>query len=486
MPYEKTQVPLSNGFYTLDQLPISAQECRNCVPVIIDKPSLVPQMLIGTPGLTQVATTGSLAADANRGAWDLNGIPYFVQGTTLYRLNFAIVSGEEVWTPVSKGTIAGSGRVSMADNGVQLMILVPGGNGYIYTEAGGLLQITDADFTANGNPQYVVFIDGYFACSTDGKKWIVSNLNDGLTWDSSDSGTAESDPDAVVAPVVYQNQIYLTGSETTETAQNIGGAGFPFQRGNQFFDKGCFAPASLINKDQRFFMIGGGKDEFPAIWMFQSGKYTKISTLAIDQVLAEYTQNAISAAFSLAWGQRGQYYVSFTFPDRTFTYNISSTLWHEQKSGIPDIDTGDLVDGPWRVTSLVTAYGFTLVGDSQDGRIGKLDQNVYQEYGNNIIRVFSMQPLSSMGSSFRLPLVELTMEPGVGDNTVEDPVVSMAISEDGFIFQYERTRRIGKVGRYGQRAIWRKNGRVPRYATLRFRFSDPVKFVVAKLEIGVS
>jgi hypothetical protein len=486
MAYEIIEVPVSNGFYTFDSLPISHQECTNWVPIKPEAPSLSAfYSLFGTPGITQIATSGSSATDINRGAWDLGGVPYFVNGTTLYKLTVSTATGSEVWTLTNKGTIPGSGRVSMADNGTQLMILIPGSNGYIYTESGGLTQIVDADFTANGDPQYVVFIDGYFACSTDGKKWIVSALKDGMSWNALDFGTAESDPDAVIAPIVYRNQIFLTGSETTETFQNIGGADFPFQRGNQFFDKGCYAPATLIATNERFFMVGGGKNESPAVWMFKDGSFTKVSTIPIDEVISSYSEDTVAAAFSLSWGSKGQYFVAFVFTDRAFVYNITTGLWHEQKSGIPN-DDGDLVQTRWRVNSLVTAYGYVLVADNQDGRIGKLSIDYYTEYDLGIVSVFSTQPIANKSRSFRLPVVELTMEPGVGNADAPNPKVSMAISEDNFKFQYERVRRVGKVGKYGQRTIWRKNGRIPRFCTLRFRFSDPCKRVVTKLEVGIS
>jgi hypothetical protein len=478
------EIPIGNGFYVSDALPLSHQECTNWVPVAQEEPSLSQRSLIGTPGIELLATSGTSTTDANRGSWDLAGIPYFVNGTTLYRLDRSYPSGVETFTLTSLGTIAGSGRVSMADNGTQLMILVPGGNGYIYTVAGGLVAISDLDFTANGNPQYVVFIDGYFACSTDTKKWIVSSLNDGTTWDALDFSTAESDPDPIVAPIVHNNQIYLTGSETTEAFQNLGGSGFPFQRSNIFLDKGCFAAATLISTNQRFFMVGGGKDEAAAIWMYQGGQFTKISTIPIDDIISNYTDTTLATAFSLAWGARGQYYVAFMFTDRAFIYNITTGKWHEQKSGIAD-ENNDLVQSRWRVNSIVSAYGYTLVGDSQDGRIGKLDTDIYQEYSNNIVRVFSIQPLANQGKSFRVPTIELTMEAGIGNDTVTDPMVSLAISRDNKIFNYERNRRIGKKGAYEQRTIWRRNGRIPRFATMRFRLSDPVKPVVIKLEADI-
>ncbi|MCH8319410.1 MAG: hypothetical protein IH790_00435 [Acidobacteria bacterium] len=42
--------------------------------------------------------------------------------------------GVESFAVVSLGTVEGTARVSMADNGTQLCILIPGGKGYIFTE----------------------------------------------------------------------------------------------------------------------------------------------------------------------------------------------------------------------------------------------------------------------------------------------------------------------------------------------------------------
>lgn len=484
------EIPVSNGFYVSDSLPIGHQECVNLIPVVQQAAALSDRQLIGTAGIRQITTAGDTEEYINRGAHVMAGIPYFVQGSQLMRLDRTIVDGDETFTLTEVGTtplsITGSGRVSMADNGTQLMVLVPGGEGFIYDkDADEITQITSGPFDTSGGiyPQYVVFVDGYFAVNTDVKQWYVSNLNDGTTWDILDFGSAEADPDPIVAPIVHNNQIFMLGSETTEGFQNIGGSGFPFQRSNLFLDKGCYSPFSLVSTNQRFFMIGGGVNEKAAVWSYEGGDYTKISTTAIDNVLNDYSDAVLTAAFALSWANRGQYFVSFTFPDRSFIYNSATGLWHEQKSGIAN-KYGDLEQTRWRVNSLVTAYGYTLVGDYVDGRIGIMDIDEYLEYDTNIIRVFSPQPLTNQGASFRISRVELTMESGVG-NGVEEPLVSMAISEDLKTFQYERSRKLGAIGKYGQRLIWRKLGRVPRFAIFKFRISDPIKPVVIKLEANV-
>jgi len=484
------EIPISNGFYVSDSLPIGHQECVNLIPVIQQVTVLSERQLIGTAGITQIVTAGSTSSEANRGAHVMAGSPYFVQGNILYRLDRAIISGVETFSLVQVGTspiaITGSGRVSMADNGTQLMILVPGGDGFIYNkDTDDLDKITSGPFDVTNNvyPQYVVFVDGYFAVNTDVKQWYISNLNDGTTWDILDFGSAEADPDPIVAPIVHNNQIFMLGSETTEGFQNIGGSGFPFQRSNRYLDKGCYSPFTLVSTNQRFFMIGGGVNERPAVWAYEGGSYEKISTTAIDNVLNDYSDAVLNAAFALSWANRGQYFVSFTFPDRTFVYNSTTGLWHEQKSGIAN-SVGDIEQTRWRVSDMVTAYGYTIVGDYVDGRIGIMDIDTYTEYGTNIVRVFSPQPISNKGKSFRISQVELTMESGVG-NGVPEPLVSMAISEDLKTFQYERSRKIGAIGKYGQRTIWRKLGRVPRFAIFKFRISDPVKPAIIKLEMDV-
>jgi len=415
----RVEIPISNGFYISDSLPIGHQECVNLIPVVQQVTTLSERQLLGSAGIRQITTAGSTVNEINRGAHVMAGIPYFVQGGTLYRLDRSIVDGVETYslTALTPLAITGSGRVSMADNGYQLMILDPGGRGFIYNKDTDVIEriITGPFADASGYfPQYVVFVDGYFAVSTDQKQWFISNLNDGMTWDILDSGSAEADPDPIVAPIVHNNQVFMLGTETTEGFQNIGGSGFPFQRSNLFLDKGCYAPFSLVSTNQRFFMIGGGENERPAIWSYEGGNYARISTNAIDNILNDYSDAVLNAAFALSWANRGQYFVSFTFPDRTLVYNSTTGLWNEQKSGIPDL-LGDNYQTRWRVNSLVTAYGYTLVGDSQDGRIGILDIDEFTEYGNNIIRVFSPQPLANQGNSFRIASVELTMESGVGN-----------------------------------------------------------------------
>jgi hypothetical protein len=467
----KVTLPIANGYYQSDSLPISAQECINLYPNIAQAPALNQETLFGTPGLVQVASASDI--DTCRGAHEMNGVPYFVIGGHLYSM-------ASDYTLTQIDVIAGTGRVSMADNGTQLLVLVPGGNGYIYNHSTDTFaQITDADFTANGNPQQVVFIDGYFCLTTDSKKFIVSALNDGLSYNALDFGTAESDPDEIVAPIVFKNQLFIGGSQTIEAFQNIGGADFPFQRTGLFLSKGISSPFSIQSIQDTFVFVGAGANESPAIWALSGNSVAKISTTAIDKELSALTENQVSDIYSWAYAEKGAYFVGFALPGTTLVYDTISKRWHERKSYVD----GSL--GAYRVNALVRAYNQLWAGDLVDGRIGRLSQEVYTEYGTEIRRSIVTQPFQNNMESFVLPELELTVESGVGNSDAMDPKVGLERSTDGKLWSDARYRSIGKTGEYNRRVIWNRNGRASRFELFRFSMSEPVKPVFIQMTADI-
>lgn len=491
------ELPIATGFYISRSLPIAAQECVNWMPSAVQGPGLAETVLYGTPGIHQLATTGAIG-ETNRGAHVKNGISYFVNGTTLYNMIRTILGGVETFVTNSLGTIPGSNRVSMADNGTQLCVLVPGGtvgggvNAFIFNEDDGtpFQAITDPDFLANGAPQYVAYIDGFFAFTTDSKKFIVSALNDGLAYSALDFGTAEADPDDIVAPIVYSNQLFIGGSETIEVFQNIGGGGFPFQRVEGFvMPTGVKAPLSLVKgglgkKDATFYFIGAGENESPTIQRFTGSATEIVSTDGIDVILESFSDVEITAAFGFSYSQSGGRFIGFTIGTSTIVFDATLGLWHERRSSV-DVPGVGPDDVRWRANSLIQAYGRILVGDSEDGRIGELDIDFVDEYDREIIRIVATVAFSNLGKSLSVPGLELTMESGVGDFETRDPKIRLQTSKDAKIFSDPITRSIGRVGEYTHRVIWRKLGRFARFAVFRFTMSDKVKAVIIKLEANI-
>lgn len=478
----KVTLPIAQGFYESPSIPVANQRCVNLYPVVTQSQSPFTEYLLGTPGTTLLTTTGE-TNQVNRGGWVMAGIPYFVNGTTLYRLNRAVdVDGNETFSATSLGTVPGTARCQFADNGTELLILAEG-NGYIYD--GSFAQITDTDFTTtNGTPVSVAFIDSFFIVSTDTKKIKKSAANDGTTWEPLEFASAETSPDEIVGLNVFRNQLYVFGEQTIEPFENAGLGGFPFQRiTGAVLPKGLSARDAVVNTSDAFLWLGKGINETPAVWMSNGGAPQKVSTTAIDNKLAELSPEDISACFAWSYAESGAYFVGFSFPTVTYVFDSITGRWHERESQV-DADGGGTEIVRWRGNSVLQAYGRILVGDSQDGRIGELSLGVYTEYDNELISFITTMPLYNQSSSISIPCLEMVCETGVGSYGSEAEI-KLATSKDGRVFNDTIGRKIGELGDYDARAVWYRLGRFSRFAVFKFTISDAIKRAFLALEITI-
>lgn len=478
-----TQLPIANGQYLSDSLPISAQECVNWFPIIEDAPALSAETLRGTPGIRLVHTTGSDITEANRGFIRALGTDgYFVNGTTLYRLNSSDESVD------SLGTISGTGHVSMAASETQLMIVVPGGAGYIFTTGpDSLVTISDTDYTTtNGTPRAVIFIDGYFLCTSANKRFKISAVGDGTTWNALDFGTAESNPDVCKAAISFRNQLFIAGGRSMEAFTNLGETGFPFVRSGLFLDEGVSGRYAWANANDTFIFMGYGPSDHPTVWKYEGNTTVNISTRGIDTIISSLSASELGDVIAWAYGQDGSSFVGFALPNTTIVYDIETGRWHERKSRIIDGD-GNWDTIAWRAINPINTQGQIYVGDSQSGRIGVLEIETYTEYDNPVIRTVASQPFQNNMQPFTVPMLELTMESGVGNSAAPDPVVRLDVSRDGGkTYNWSRERPIGREGEYSRRTIWRRVGRSSRFDVYRFTLSDPVKPVIVQVTAQIT
>ena len=473
------QLDIYGGFYKSQSLPVSAQQLINAFVQVQQTAGAYSQSTINPmPGLTQKATTGAI--NPNRGAWEMNGTPYFINGADLVSL-----SSTDVMTTISTA-VTGTGELSLSDNGFQLFILDPGGNGFTWNNTTTTFaQITDLDFNANGSPQYVCFIDGYFVCTTSTKKFIISALNDGMNWNALDFGSAETDPDNVIAPWVLNNRLYIFGTETIQPYRNTGNVDFPFETVvGGTLSKGLFAPRSLVNGSDHMYWVGGGRDDSASIWRSSGNSPEAVSTIAIDQILQRVDNPA--DIVSWAYSKDGARFIGFRLPDTTLVFDETNNLWHERQSRNVNGAGVTSVVG-WRCSSLCTAYNNVYVGDSLDGRIGTIENESFSEYSdNNIIRTLVTQPFNAEMDTFFLPALEVTMEAGVGNATVSDPQIRLSVSTDGGrSFGNERSRGIGEIGDYKRRAIWNRNGRFSQSSVLKLEWSEPTTYRIIRADAKI-
>ncbi len=474
MTSDAIPLPIDAGFYESESLPISAQRLVNWHVNIPQANTVTPANIFSTSGLNQLVTVS--ATSPARGAHALGDNAYFVIGTSLYRLD-RTVGPPETWAYTTIGSIPGTGRVSMDDNGTQLCIVIPGVSTYIFTEnPDALALVVDPDF--DGPASFVVFVDGYFVfMKSTGKKYFHSNLNDGTAYDALDFGTAEADPDQIRSAVVYRNQLFIFGSQTIEVFRNIGRTPNAFQRITGFsLTKGITAPFSATSAQSGFVFLGAGENEAPAIWRFNGNDFDKLSTTAIENALQELTDTELSNMFAWTYAEKGAYFLGFAASDKCFVYDEVNQRWHERESS----------GGRYRVATMTAAYGRILVGDQDDGRIGEIDRDLATEYGLNINHTWIGQPFDNFGEPISLRRLEAVMETGLGTLT-NDPLVRLSWSDDGGkTFSDELARGMGKEGQYSRRVQWRRLGRTPRSRTLKLETSEAIRPTLIKLEAIVA
>lgn len=484
----RTSLAIAQGFYVDESISIAAQECVNFYPHIPSAKTISEASLIGVSGIR-------LAVDAvneHRGAHDMAGLAYIVNGGLLSRIDYTEdVFGNRTYTAtgLSGTVISGSDKVLMADNGEQLCIIAPdfGGkyNCWIYTVSGGLVQVSDTDF--DGPVIGLTFMDGYFVfLKANSNKFFISDLRNGSSYLATDFAEAESDPDNLVATAPLNGLLYVFGSQTCEQFSDQGGTGFPFVRATSgVIQKGCLAPLSLIEFNGTLVWIGQGDNEKPAIWISSGDNPTKLSTAPVDTMLNSGGITKLSKAYVIKWAERGHSFLAFTVPDVcTLVFDSQSGLWHQRKS----VDQFDQIV-PWRVASLIYSYSEFIVGDAINGNIGIMRDDVYMEYDKDIHGYFTTPALDNGGMPFSINSLELMLQTGTNPITGQgsDPVMRMSISKDGGrIYSPEISRKIGLTGDYTIRVLWNLLGRYSRSASFRFDISEPIKRVIVKGEIDIA
>lgn len=390
-----------------------------------DKAALFAVMAI--PGLTLFSDIGSQPV---RGAHWMGTTLFSVVGSSLY-------SVDATGTETLIGTIPGTNPVRMADNGTELAIHDGATTGYVYS--GGALTIP-VDLPSVSD---VLFVDGYFLWTiAGGDQFIISGLNDGLSYDPLDVATVEGAPDSLVGAINDHREVLFFGTASTEIFVNTGNADFPFERqGNAFIERGCIDRNSIAKDDNSTWFVGDDR----IVYRMDGYSPIRVSTHAVEKTLAKATW---FRAFS--YTQEGHKFYVLNTDQGTWACDVAtSNAWHERKSFGLDY---------YRVGCAVTAYGKTLFGDNQTGRLYQPDLDVNDENGAAMPVTIELPPIGDGVTRQTLYAFEMFMETGVGDLSTADPQVILTYSKDGGRnWSNEMWRSMGAQGEYSARAVWRVN-----------------------------
>ena len=370
---------------------------------------------------------------------------YAVSGGSLYS-----VSSQGVATAV--GAVTGSGKVGMASNGTYLCIVTGAGNpGYLYSPSGGLVEITDPDFTG---AETVESLDGYFIF-TDGTESFFINTTpfDGTNYDALDFASAESNPDKILRAFVDHRELFLFGSDTAEIWYNTGDADFPFERApGGITEKGTPSSWAVDRVDNTVFHLD---QNGIARRIGESYGNQRIST---HEVEAAFGSLADATAFTYI--ERGHEFFVLNFPNGTWVYDAATGLWHERKSWN---------ENRWRMEFSCYCYNKYLLGDFESGKI--YEQTGYTEDGEIILAEAIFPPINIDGMNFKVPELQLDLLQGTAGD------VTLWLSNDGSTWRNAGVRSFGATGNTEARTVWRSLGQ-HRNLHIRFTISSAVQRAV--------
>lgn len=388
---------------------------------------------------------------------------FFVHRGTLWQVDNAGVK-------TNRGTLnTTTGKVSMAENGTQIVI-VDGTNGYVYNMGTTVFaQIVDGDFP-NG-AFTVAWLDSYFIVEAAGGLFYISDPNDGLSWPG-DFGTAESNPDGITRILADGQDLILMGSQSIEFWQDTGAATLPFERIPGTTQKwGIAARDSVATLDDSFAFLAQNRQGQVIAATFQGYRIKRISNHDLESKWAGYGAFSDAVAYSYMLDGHPMYVVSFPTGGESWLYDSSTNSWSQLKSNGLTRHRSELG---------VVFLGRPYVTDYSTGRVYRLSSSVYTDNGDPIRWELVGRHLFDGMRKIGVDSFQLDIETGVGLATGQgsDPQVMLRISRDGGrTWGNERWRSAGKIGEYTKRVKWDKCGR-GRDFVFWVAGTDPVKTAI--------
>jgi hypothetical protein len=490
----------------------------------------------GTPGLSTFVDFGDTPT---RGGHSLGNFSYIVHRGVFWEVNNAGVK-------TSKGMLStNSGRVYFADNGVQIC-LTDGAYRYVYypnvtaktistitnstttatlttATAHGLLSgmtvvvsgathaayngtfvitvTTDIAFTYTmlSNPGGSASVVGVYTVSTfqqltltnsvssiawmdqyfigdrvNSGRFEISNIGNPYLWDVLDFANAEGSPDNLVRMFVDHGELLPFGDLTMEFWGDSGALDFPFARlGSAIIEWGLAARDSLTKFDSSIMFLGKNRMGKFQVVLLDGYTPTPVGDTDFITAIEQYATVTDATAYSYMNDAHPFYQINFPTANKSWLYDGKTKAWSELQS-----DTGR-----HRGNLAVLYIASVLVGDYSNGKVYRLDQNVYTDNGMMIPREIVSRPLLFGENYTPINRLWVDMETGVGLTTGQgsNPQVMLSVSKNGgHGFGSERWRSAGKIGEYQSRVYWNRLGSVkPGNAwCFKLRITDPVKVAI--------
>lgn len=377
--------PLPDGSYSDETRQFSQQDVVNYLPTLAERNGTRSPVVHKTaPGLKTFARIGD---GPHRGAHNCEGRRFIVSGRKLYQVDKDGVATD-------RGTIPGTGRVTMAHNqianGNQVLIGTVD-NSYLWDTTTGTLAATGVAL------QSVDFLNQRFLGVDQQRRfWRHSALADGASWSDLDVYSSESSPDRIVGLKVLDGQVYVFNERTIEVFVDQPTETQVYQR-SVVIQRGCISGDTIVRIAGTLFFVGD--DYIP----YRLDGYTPVP-IGTKPITSDLSGTDPRKLFGFGWEDRGYlvYYVTAQ-NGHTWGYDVTNGRWHRRESYGLD---------RWRINTMVKFEQDWYAGDYSNGLMYKLEWGYVYEGCEIMPRKLRTGVLHNAGNRVRVHALRVIADTG--------------------------------------------------------------------------
>ena len=366
------------------------------------------------------------------------------------------------------------------------------------------MPTTDGAFSGGGT---VDIVDNYFVYNRPGtQQWAASDVLSPITRALS-FASKDGAPDNLVSIIVDHREVYLLGERSSEVWVDTGTFPFAFQRiPGTSTQHGIAAQFTMARLGNSFAYVSRNDRGQGQVVMMNGYIPQRISTHAVENSIKDqFIEDAIAWSYQL----EGHEFYVVTFPsiDLTWSYDTSTGMWNKWLW----VDSENVYHRH-RGNCSALFQGLVLVGDWQNGKIYQLDPENYTDDEGPIRRLRRCPHLVTDFLRQYFSTLQIQFQPGVGLSGITQSISNSAIAgiaiaglavagtsgteisnvnpkamlrfsnDGGSTWSNERWVGIGALGKYQNRAIWRRLG-WSRDRIFEVVVTDPVKAVIVSADL---
>jgi hypothetical protein len=350
------------------------------------------------------------------------------------------------------------------------------------------LPSTDGPFQG---ADIVDIVDNYFVYNHPGtQQWAASNILSPIT-PALSYGNKDGAPDNLVSLIVDHREVYLMGEESSEVWVDAGTFPFPFQRiPGTSTQHGIVAKFSVARLGNSFAYLSRNIRGQSQVMLMEGYIPKRISNHAVENTLVnQYVEDAVAFTYQLEGHE--VYVISFPTIDITWAYDITTDMWHKWL-WCDNTNTYHRC----RANCAAVFQNMVLVGDWQNGQIYELDPTNFTDNGQKVRRLRRAPHLVTDLQRQYFDELQIQFQPGVGLTGITFPINSEVVganpqamlrwsNDGGSTWSREYWVSIGQIGKYKNRAIWRRLG-WSRDRVFELVVTDPVNAVIVSSNLKAS